>query len=82
MLNPFQNTSLQKLRRWAAEEERDQTADRLHEEQEDSILRRLAQRHYEYLQKSERWQAESIDWRAEAKELLERVEEMTDPKEL
>jgi len=52
------------------------------EVQRDATLMRLAQLHYELLQNSSRWKAPAIDWGAEARELLARVELMTDPREL
>jgi hypothetical protein len=51
------------------------------QESGEDILRGLYQ-HYEFLQKSDRWEATAIDWSAEARELLARVELMTDPEEL
>jgi hypothetical protein len=47
-------------------------------EQRASILNQLAQLHYELLQQSDRWAATAIDWSAESRELLARVEQMLD----
>ena len=77
-VNPFNNLSLTKLRRWANLMSRNENSG----EQSDAILLRLAQLHYELLQKSSRWKASAIDWSAESRELLARVELISDPKEL
>jgi hypothetical protein len=87
VVNPFNNLSLIKLRRWANlmsqhQENKDILIVQRLEEPRDAILMRVAQLHYELLQKSSRWKAPAIDWGAEARELLARVESMTDPNEL
>ena len=74
-IRPFENAALLKLRQWAHLTEHAQ-------EQSISVLSRLAQLHFALLQKSSRWNATSIDWSAEARELLARVERMTGPEEL
>src|SRR5688572_4989598 len=86
-VNPFNNLSLIKLRQWANlmsqhQENKDIRIIQRLEEQRDRILMRLAQLHYELLRKSSRWKAPAIDWGAEARELLARVDMMTDLKEL
>ena len=85
-VTPFDNSSLRKLRQWAGftsrtEETRVETG-LFDKAQSEAVLRRLAQRHYELLQASDRWQAGTIRWSAESKELLEQVEKMTSPEEL
>ena len=87
VVNPFNNLALIKLRRWAElmsqhQENKGILIVQSPEEQRDAILMRVAHMHYELLQKSSRWKASAIDWGAEARELLARVELMTDPKEL
>lgn len=86
-VKPFDNFSLVKLRQWAhlpspPEEGQGIPAAPDHGEQRAAILMRVAQLHYELLQKSSRWKATAIDWSAESRELLARVELMTVPKEL
>jgi hypothetical protein len=78
-VSPFNNLALIKLRRWATPMTQNQSSA---EEPRDEILLRLAQLHYELLQKSSRWKASAIDWSAESRELLARVEAMKDSKEL
>jgi len=77
-VNPFHNLALQKLRRWVGFISPAQEI----EDRKDAILLRLAQLHYESLKKSSRWKASAIDWSAEARELLARVELISDPQEL
>ena len=77
-VNPFHNLALLKLRRWIGSIPQMQE----NEDERDAILLRLAQLHYELLLKSNRWKASAIDWGAEARELLARVESMADPNEL
>ena len=72
-VKPFDNRSLLKLRDWTGLKGEEPTI---------SVLSRLAQLHYELLQSSDRWGAAAIDWSAEARELLARVELITDPEEL
>ena len=86
-VKPFDNFSLVKLRQWAhltsPPEEGEGIPDAPDRgEQRAAILLRVAQLHYELLQKSSRWKETAIDWSAESRELLARVELMTDPKEL
>jgi hypothetical protein len=86
-VNPFDNPALLKLRRWTRFMSEDQESDDLRivpaaEEQKDALLSRLAQLHYEFLQKSIRWNASTIDWSAEAREILARVDLISDPEEL
>lgn len=78
-ISPFNNLSLLKLRQWAHLMTQNQSSE---EEQRDGLLLRLAQLHYEFLQKSSRWKASAIDWSAESRELLACVEVMKDPQEL
>jgi hypothetical protein len=85
-VKPLHNRSLRKLRQWAEtkakNQEESQGIGQHSPAQSISVLSRLAQLHYELLQKSDRWKAASIDWSAEARELLARVESMTDPEDL
>lgn len=78
-VKPFNNLSLLKLRQWANLLSQNQMSE---EDRREAILWRLAQLHYELLQNSNRWKASAIDWSAESRELLARVESMKDPKEL
>jgi hypothetical protein len=78
-VDPFHNPSLLKLRRWVGFMAQLPEND---DEQRNIIFSRLAQVHYQLLLTSGRWQASAIDWSAEARELLARLEWMTDPKEL
>ena len=80
VVNPFNNVCLIKLRQWAHLTSQNQKNRK--EEQRDAVLLRLAQLHYELLQKSSRWQASAIDWDAESREILARVELMRDSEEL
>lgn len=77
-VNPFHNLALLKLRRWVGFTPQTQES----EERREAILLRLAQLHYELLQKSSRWKASAIDWSAEARGLLAHVELIVDPEEL
>jgi hypothetical protein len=86
-VKPFDNVSLVKLRQWAhltspPEEGEGRPAAPDRGEQRAAILMRVAQLHYKLLQKSSRWKETAIDWSAESRELLARVELMTDPDEL
>ena len=86
-VNPFHNLALLKLRRWVgfisqAQESEDRRIIQRLEEREDTIILRLAQLHYELLQKSSRWKASAIDWGAEARVLLARVDLISDAEEL
>ena len=76
VVNPFNNPALLKLRQWAGFMSQPQAGNA------DEILSRLAQRHYELLRTSPRWQASAIDWAAEARNLLALVERITDPNAL
>lgn len=78
-VEPFSNPSLVKLRQWAHPAPDDKNSD---EEQGKAILLRLAQLHYERLLKSSRWRAPAIDYSAESKEILARVEAIKEPAEL
>jgi hypothetical protein len=69
-VEPFGNPSLVKLRRWAHVTPDHKNSE---EEQGKAILLRVAQLHYELLQKSSRWRVSAIDWGAESKELLARM---------
>lgn len=87
VVNPFDNLALLKVRRWVGFAEPSPTREGLPtgqhlEEQRETVLGRLAQAHYDLLQKSRRWTAPSIDWGAEARELLERVESISNSEEL
>jgi hypothetical protein len=86
-VNPFNNAALIKLRQWANLMSQNQEAQGMTitgplEEQRIPVVNRLAQLHYELLQKSTRWNAKAIDWSAESRELLARVELITESKEL
>jgi hypothetical protein len=78
-VDPFHNPSLMKLRHWTH-----LTLDNKNsmEEQGKAILLRVAQLHYELLQKSSRWRVSAIDWGAESKELLARMEVIKEPEDL
>src|SRR5215207_2447181 len=76
-VQPFNNLSLMKLRQWAQ-----LMSQHSEEEQRETILLKLAQWHYELLQKSSRWKASAIDWSSESRELLVWVEPMKGPEEL
>jgi hypothetical protein len=77
-VDSFHNPSLLKLRRWAhlAPDHKNS------EEHGKAILLRVAQLHYELLQKSSRWRVSAIDWGAESKELLARMEVIKEPEDL
>jgi hypothetical protein len=79
-VKPFNNPSLLRLRQWARHAFQNQSGEE--EVQGKAILWRLAQLHYELLQKSNRWQASTIDWSAESKEILVRVEACQEAGEL
>ena len=86
-VNPFGNPALLKLRHWTRLMSEDQEGEgrgiaQTAEAKNDALLLRLAQLHYEFLQKSLRWKASAIDWSAEARELIEHIELLSDPKEL
>jgi len=85
-VKPFENPSLVKLRQWADGEPRNlEEIGGIPESlqgQGNSVLTRLAQLHYELLQKSGRWNSAAVSWSAEASELLARIELMTSPEEL
>ena len=78
-VKPFNNLSLMKLRQWANLLSESQTSE---EDRREALLLRLAHLHYELLQNGSRWKGSAIDWSAESRELLARVESMKDPKEL
>lgn len=87
VVHPLDNPALLKLRRWAElmsnrqEGEGERITPR-HLEQRSPILMKLARWHYELLQESDRWTAEAIDWGAESRDLLARVELMRESAEL
>ena len=83
-VQPFDNASLLKLRRWANFSSQNRTNALSHEpyQQNNSLLRSLARVHCHLLQESDRWTAEAILWSAEARQLLARVESITDPLQL
>jgi non-ribosomal peptide synthetase component F len=82
-VNPFDNRALLKLRGWiglvsqVSENKSGQVNQR-----KDVILWRLAQLHFDLLQNSSRWKLSGVDWGAEARELLARIELISDPEEL
>ena len=78
-VKPFNNLSLMKLRQWAILAP--QNLNREEELRQARVLR-LAQLHYELLQKSSRWRESAIDWSAESKELLARLELTKEPEDL
>lgn len=85
LVNPFDNPALLKLRQWTHLMSTDQEPIRsapFGEEQRETLLLRLAHLHYQLLQESPRWTASTIDWSAEARDLLARVESMSDPAQL
>ena len=75
-VEPFSNPSLVKLRQWAHPALDHENGE------EEAIVLRLAQLHYERLLKSSRWSASAIDYSAESKEILARVEAIKEPEEL
>ena len=86
-VHPLDNPALLKLRRWAdlmshLPDGKGMQIISEHVEQRSSILMKLARLHYELLQESERWTANAIDWGAESRDLLARVELMREPGEL
>jgi hypothetical protein len=85
-VQPFHNSALLKLRHWTHFSDLDQNqslgTDPYLQEQRLAVLNRLARLHYDLLLKSTRWHAAAIDWSAEARQLLARVESMTTPEEL
>ncbi len=78
-VEPFRNPSLMKLRQWAHIAPDNNNSE---EELGKALLLRLAHLHYELLQKSSRWSASAIDYSAESKELLARVDVIKEPEEL
>ena len=84
-VQPFRNLALVKLRQWACLTVQDQESTApppAAQERRISILKRLAELHYEFLEKSQRWTSRAIDWSAEARELVARVEATRAPQEL
>ena len=84
VVHPFENPALLKLRLWADLMSHQQEGEgiqiaRQYIEQRSHILMKLARMHYELLQKSDRWTADAIDWGAESRDLLARVELMREP---
>jgi hypothetical protein len=82
-VNPFDNPALLKLRGWIGLVSQDpgNISEQVNQGK-DVILWRLAQLHYDLLQESIRWKSSEIDWGAEARELLTRIELISAPKEL
>ena len=78
-VEPFNNLSLMKLREWAELSPQNQNHER---ERGDEILFKLAQMHYNLLQKRNRWRSIAIDWSGESKEILGLVEMMKGAEEL
>lgn len=78
-VKPFNNLSLLKLHQWANLSSQNQTSE---EHRREALLLRLAQLHYELLQSSSRWKGAAIDWSAESRGLLARVDSIKDPEEL
>lgn len=78
-VKPFNNLSLMKIRQWAHLAPPNQNSE---EEQREAVISRLAQLHYELLQKGSRWRVSAIDWSAESKEILARVDLTKEPEEL
>lgn len=78
LVKPFNNLALMKLRQWTHFASQNQNS----EQQREAILLKLAQLHYELLQKGSLWSASAIDWSAESKEILVRVEMSKEPEEL
>lgn len=78
-VEPFHNLPLMKLRQWADLISQNENRDK---EQRITVVWRLAELHYELLQKSSRWNASAIDWSAESRELLARVKAMEDATKL
>ena len=81
-VDPFDNLTLLKIRRWAGLMSQDPRIDRHAEGQRDTLIMRLANLHDELLQTSSRRNASAIDWSAEARELLALVERISDPTDL
>ena len=78
-VEPFRNPALMKLRHWAHLTPENKNSE---EEQGKAILLRVAQLHYELLQKSSRWRVSAVDWGAESKEILARLEVIKVPEDL
>ena len=73
LVHPFNNPALRKLGSWMQV---------MSEEQEDVFVLRLAQLHYESLEKSLRWNASTLDWSLESREVLAHVEMISGPEAL
>ena len=87
VVHPLDNPALLKLRLWADLMSHQQEGEgiqiaRQHIEQSSPVLMKLARLHYELLRESDRWTAEAIDWGAESRDLLARVELMKEPGKL
>ena len=76
LVEPFNNLSLLKLRQWTGLDSRQA------EGEDSQRLMRLAILHADLLKQSRRWQAPAIDWSAESRELLARLEAMEGPEDL
>ncbi len=86
-VDPLQNFTLLKLRRWAglplqAQQTKDRQTGPHPEEHQNTVILKLAQWHDALLQKSARWKAQSVEWSAESRELLAHLERMVNPDEL
>jgi hypothetical protein len=82
-VNPFDNRALRKLRGWIGLVSQDPGNKSEQDNQgKDVILWRLAQVHYDLLQKSGRWKSSGVDRGAEARELLARIELISVPEDL
>lgn len=80
-VKPFENHTLGKLRNWARQFDDNawNAASHVLDPQahvQNPVLQRLAHEHQERLRRSHRWQAQAIGWSAEAKGLLESLENM------
>jgi hypothetical protein len=86
-VQPSRNSALKKLRQWANLGSPDKkgpadNSNRLYPEPENALVWKLAQTHFNLLLQSSRWTAKAIDWSEEARELLARVDLLTDPGQL
>jgi hypothetical protein len=77
-VSPFNNLALLKLRHWVGFTPQAQNI----EVGRNKLVLRLAHLHHTLLQKSSRWHASAIDWSAEAREVLGRVELISNPEDL
>jgi hypothetical protein len=82
-VRPFGNFALEKLRRWAHFSSGDEiTQNEMDNGLNNPLVWKLARLHFSLLLQSGRWTAAASDWSAEAKELLARVDALTDPSQL